>query len=58
MSMTDTIREALGLHHAGRLGEADTAYRRILSSQPQNFDALHFLACCGRSAGTWAKRRR
>ncbi len=42
-SLTSTLREALGLHHAGRLAEAEAVYRRILSSQPRNFDALHFL---------------
>ena len=38
-----TIREALALHHAGRLSEAEALYRQIIAAQPKNFHALHFL---------------
>ena len=34
---------AIGHHQAGRLGEAETIYRRVLSEQPENPDALHLL---------------
>ena len=35
MSTADMIRTALGLHHAGRLEEAEAGYREILSSRPR-----------------------
>jgi hypothetical protein len=34
----------MALHRAGRLGEAESAYRRILASQPDEPDALHPIA--------------
>jgi protein O-GlcNAc transferase len=38
-----TIQQALQLHHAGRLAEAEALYRRVLAGEPQNVHALHFL---------------
>lgn len=38
-----TINDALALHHAGRLAEAERAYRQILAAQPGQYHALHFL---------------
>jgi Flp pilus assembly protein TadD len=40
-SHVGSIQDAIGHHHAGRLQEADTIYRRILDVDPGNFDALH-----------------
>jgi Tetratricopeptide repeat len=37
------IQEALEQHRAGRLAEAETAYRAILSADPGNAAATHFL---------------
>src|ERR1700687_5037259 len=37
------FREALKRHQAGRLAEAEQAYRSILESQPTHFDSLHLL---------------
>jgi len=34
---------ALELHQAGRLAEAEAAYRAVLANDPDNVDALHFL---------------
>lgn len=34
---------ALQLHQAGRLAEAEAAYRAVLANDPDNVDALHFL---------------
>ena len=42
------LNEALAHHQAGRLGEAQTLYSRILAVDPRHADALHFmglLAC-------------
>lgn len=38
-----TINDALRLHHAGRLEEAERAYREVLALQPNQYHALHFL---------------
>lgn len=35
------LREALALHHAGRLREAQLLYSRVLSENPDNAEALH-----------------
>ena len=53
-SPSDVLREALGLHRAGRLTEAEAVYRRVLSSQPQSFDALHFLGILNAQRGDMA----
>ncbi len=37
------FRAAIGLHKAGKLREAEGAYRRILETWPGDADALHFL---------------
>ncbi len=35
------LKQALALHQAGRLKEAELLYQQVLKSQPRNFDALH-----------------
>ena len=35
------LREALALHHAGRLREAQLLYARVLAEDPDNAEALH-----------------
>src|SRR4051795_3662482 len=35
------LREALALHHAGRLPEALLIYSRVLADDPANAEALH-----------------
>ncbi|HUQ52063.1 MAG TPA: tetratricopeptide repeat protein [Gammaproteobacteria bacterium] len=42
---------ALELHRAGRLAEAEQAYRRILQRAPQHSDALHLLGVIALQAG-------
>ncbi|AJY12322.1 tetratricopeptide repeat protein [Burkholderia dolosa] len=39
----DTLQHALAHHQAGRLGEAKTLYDAILSAEPEQPDAMHFL---------------
>jgi predicted O-linked N-acetylglucosamine transferase (SPINDLY family) len=49
-----TINEALALHHAGRLAEADQAYRAVLAAQPNQYHALHFLGVLKAQTGDMA----
>lgn len=42
-SQTLKIEKAIELHKAGRLSEAEVAYRAILRARPNDADALHFL---------------
>jgi Flp pilus assembly protein TadD len=38
-----TLARALELHQAGKLREAERLYRKVLTLQPEHFDALHML---------------
>jgi protein O-GlcNAc transferase len=49
-----TIQQALQLHHAGRLAEAEALYRRVLAGEPQNVHALHFLGVLRAQLGDFA----
>jgi protein O-GlcNAc transferase len=42
---------ALQHHQAGRLAEAETIYRQILSQQPGNIDAMHLLGVVAHQTG-------
>lgn len=42
-SVASSLAEALKLHQAGRLADAERIYRRILATRPDNFDSLHLL---------------
>jgi|HubBroStandDraft_1064217.scaffolds.fasta_scaffold00373_22 Tfp pilus assembly protein PilF len=39
----NALRQAVALHRAGRLEEAEPLYRAALSAEPGNFDAMHLL---------------
>lgn len=43
------------LHQAGRLAEAERAYREVLAHEPRNFDALHFLGVIAYQQGRHAQ---
>ncbi len=45
------LREALELHRAGRLVQAEAIYRRVLQVQPRNPDALHLLGMLALETG-------
>jgi len=49
-----TINDALALHHAGRLDEAERAYRQVLAAQPKQYHALHFLGVLKAQRGDMA----
>jgi tetratricopeptide (TPR) repeat protein len=46
-----TLQQALQLHQAGRLAEAEAIYRRILAQHPQHPDALHLLGLIAQQNG-------
>jgi len=46
-SSRDQIEHALKCHGAGKLGEAESAYREILAADPNQADALHYLGVIG-----------
>ena len=39
----EALRQAIALHKAGRLEEAEARYRMIVAQSPGSFDALHYL---------------
>jgi len=51
------ISDAVQLHLAGRLDEAETIYRRILLSEPAQTDALHLLGVIAYQRNDSMKRR-
>ncbi|HEY0836146.1 MAG TPA: tetratricopeptide repeat protein, partial [Azospirillum sp.] len=42
-AISETISTALRHHRAGRLADAETLYRRVLDTAPEQPDALHLL---------------
>ena len=50
-----TVQDALTLHRAGRLAEAELAYRQILAVQPRQYHALHFLGVLRAQLGAMAE---
>jgi Flp pilus assembly protein TadD len=45
------LNEGVAHHRAGRLAEAEAAYRRVLAAQPDNPDALHLLGVIATQVG-------
>ena len=41
--MAPLFNQAVQAHQAGRIAEAEALYRKIISEDPKNFDALHML---------------
>jgi len=51
--MDESVAHAIRCHQAGQLTDAEAIYRRILSKDPNNFDALHLLGLiCGQRGDT------
>ena len=51
VTIDDAFEQGLRHHRAGRLGEAEALYRRVLAAQPRHADALHFLGLIADQAG-------
>lgn len=49
--VVQAMRQAVALHQAGRLAEADAIYRRVLEVEPRNPDALQLLGLLHHQAG-------
>jgi tetratricopeptide (TPR) repeat protein len=54
-SPASLMANALALHQAGRLAEAEKIYQRILAAQPGHFDSLHLLGVILFQRGNHAK---
>jgi tetratricopeptide (TPR) repeat protein len=50
-----SIADALALHESGRLSDAERIYRKILTTQPDRFDALHLLGVLLHQGGNHAE---
>ena len=53
--LASAFSQALALHQAGRLAEAETIYRQILKVQPNHFDSLHLLGVIYHQRGNHAE---
>jgi len=51
MNATEALEGAIKTHKAGRLADAEAAYRRVLHGQPDNPDALNFLGMLRAQSG-------
>ncbi len=51
--MSINLEEAIKLHWAGRFAAAESAYRSILSIEPQNSGALQYLGLLRAREGNW-----
>ena len=45
------LAQAVALHQAGHLAEAEPLYRRVLQAEPRNADALHYLGLIAHQRG-------
>src|SRR5262245_41623353 len=53
-----TVSQALALHQAGRLAEAEELYRSVLGIDENQFEALHFLGLIEAQRGNNKKANR
>jgi protein O-GlcNAc transferase len=51
INIDQAFQIAVGHHQSGRLQQAETLYRQILSEQPKHFGALHFLGVMAHQQG-------
>ncbi|MEK9968704.1 MAG: tetratricopeptide repeat protein [Ferrovibrio sp.] len=57
MDWRKRLQTAVALHQAGRLAEAISAYREVLTERPDHADALHLLGMALEQAGAAAEGR-
>jgi len=51
--ISEALAIAVGHHQAGRLGEAEEIYRRILAAEPRRAQAWHLLGMIACEAGSF-----
>lgn len=51
LALNEQLNEAVELHRAGHLGDAEEIYRRILDSDPEHAEALGLLGAIAFAAG-------
>src|SRR5262245_31896589 len=54
-ALASTLSQALALHQAGRLAEAEKNYLQILKARPNQFDCLHLLGVIFSQRGNHAE---
>ena len=52
-SVAETLQSAVRQHQAGRLGEAEALYRRVLDVEPNHVDALHLMGLAAGQQGRY-----
>lgn len=55
VDIMSTMRDAIALHRAGRLAEAEPLYCEVLAAAPDNFDAQHLLGVLAHQQGRHAE---
>jgi tetratricopeptide (TPR) repeat protein len=53
--LSSSFAEALALHQAGRLADAEKIYKKILAARPDHFDSLHLLGVIFHQRGNHAQ---
>jgi len=51
----DWLRQGLACHQAGRVGEAESFYERVLEKEPGNAEALYLLGTAAGQRGAWGR---
>jgi 2-polyprenyl-3-methyl-5-hydroxy-6-metoxy-1,4-benzoquinol methylase len=51
VGITELLRQGVQHHQAGRLGEAEECYRKILAADENHFDGLHLLGVLAQQVG-------
>src|ERR1700739_3764363 len=55
LNITAWFVDAYTFHQAGRLGDAERLYRKILAAQPDHSDSLHLLSVISYQRGDYAQ---
>ena len=57
-ALVDLVQKGIAAHRAGQLAEAEALYRQVLGSDPNQFEALHFLGLIAAQRGELAEADR
>ena len=56
MTTQELLQQAMPLHQAGRLDEAEPLYRQVLATEPGNYPALHLMGLLRLQQGRCPRR--